>query len=56
MIRKMKIYFPYAMIGTLGRDFVVALTEMMDGQLANIQMKKQHSPIKFVTFGVQGSG
>ena len=33
------------MLGTLERDFVVALTEMMDGQLANIQMKKQRSPL-----------
>ena len=29
------------MIGTSEREFIEALTEMMDGQLANIQMKKQ---------------
>ena len=33
-----------AIIGTLERDFVLALTEMLEGQLANIQMKKQRSP------------
>ena len=32
------------MIGTLERNFVVTLTEMMDCQVADIQMKKQRSP------------
>ena len=41
MIREMILY---AMIGTSERDFVIALTEMMDSQLANMQMKKQRSP------------
>ena len=38
------------MNGTLERDFVVAVTEMMDGQLANIQMRE------FMTLRVQVQG
>ena len=47
LIREIIKYFPYAMIGTLEQDFVLALTEMMDGQLANTQMVKQRSPHLF---------
>ena len=46
------------MLGTLERDFVVALTEMMDGQLANTNEEAALPSLmrEFVTLGDQVQG